>query len=128
MNKKQKQHQTIVPGSPLAVNVVGNQREDVSFALKSWKRKVKASGILEKTKFDKLISFSPNPTSNELILQSSIADKISYSVNDITGREILKGEFSGNKKLDVSILSKGTYFIKFELNGFNTTKKLLIAD
>jgi ribosomal protein S21 len=50
MNKKQKQHQTLVPGNPLAVNVVGNQREDLSFALKSWKRKVKASGVLEKTK------------------------------------------------------------------------------
>jgi hypothetical protein len=44
MNKKQKQHQTTVAGNPLAVNVIGNQREDLAFALKSWKRKVKASG------------------------------------------------------------------------------------
>jgi small subunit ribosomal protein S21 len=50
MNKKQKQHQTTVPGKPLAVNVVGNQREDLGFALKSFKRKIKASGILEKIK------------------------------------------------------------------------------
>ena len=50
MNKKQKQHQTTVPGNPLAVNVVGTQREDLAFALKSWKRKVKASGVLEKVK------------------------------------------------------------------------------
>jgi len=28
MNKKQKQHQTIVAGNPLAVNVVGSARED----------------------------------------------------------------------------------------------------
>ena len=46
MSKKQKQHQTIVPGNPLAVNVVGTQREDLGFALKVWKRKVKNSGIL----------------------------------------------------------------------------------
>ena len=50
MNKKQKQHQTIVPGNALSVNVVGNQREDLGFALKIWKRKIKTSGILEKIK------------------------------------------------------------------------------
>ena len=50
MNKKQKQHQTVVPGNPLAVNVVGNQREDLSFAIKSFKRKVKNSGVLERIK------------------------------------------------------------------------------
>ena len=50
MSKKQKQHQTIVPGNPLAVNVVGTQREDLGFALKVWKRKVKNSEILERIK------------------------------------------------------------------------------
>jgi small subunit ribosomal protein S21 len=50
MNKKQKQHQTTVAGNPLAVNVVGTQREDLAFALKAWKRKVKNSGILERIK------------------------------------------------------------------------------
>ena len=50
MNKKQKQHQTTVPGNPLAVNVIGSQREDLGFALKSWKRKVKNAGILERVK------------------------------------------------------------------------------
>ena len=34
MTKKQKQHQTIVPGNALAVNVVGTAREDLAFALK----------------------------------------------------------------------------------------------
>jgi len=50
MNKKQKQHQTTVAGNPLAVNVIGTQREDLAFALKAWKRKVKNSGILERIK------------------------------------------------------------------------------
>ena len=50
MNKKQTQHQTTVAGNPLAVNVVGTQREDLAFALKAWKRKVKNSGILERIK------------------------------------------------------------------------------
>ena len=50
MNKKQKQHQTTVAGNPLAVNVIGSAREDLAFALKAWKRKVKSSGILERVK------------------------------------------------------------------------------
>ena len=50
MNKKQKQHQSIVPGHALAVNVVGNTRDDLAFALKLWKRKIKNSQILEKTR------------------------------------------------------------------------------
>ena len=50
MNKKQKQHQTIVPGNALAVNVVGTTREDLAYALKTWKRKVKDSNVLETVK------------------------------------------------------------------------------
>ena len=50
MSKKQKQHQMIVPGNALAVNVVGTQREDVAAAIKTWKRKVKASNVLETIK------------------------------------------------------------------------------
>jgi len=47
MNKKQKQHQTIVPGNATAVNVVN---QDLGFALRTWKRKVKDSGALEYVK------------------------------------------------------------------------------
>lgn len=50
MNKKQKQHQSIVPGRSTAVNVIGTGREDLAFALRIWKRKVKNSEVLEKTK------------------------------------------------------------------------------
>lgn len=50
MNKKQKQHQTIYPGNGLGVKVVGNTKEDLSFALKTFKKKVKNSEILEKVK------------------------------------------------------------------------------
>ena len=50
MTKKQKQHQTLVPGNALAVNVVGTTREDLAFALKTWKRKIKNSEVLEQTK------------------------------------------------------------------------------
>lgn len=50
MNKKQKQHQQIVPGNALAIQVIGTEREDLAHALKAWKRKVKSAGVLEATK------------------------------------------------------------------------------
>ena len=50
MSKKQKQHQAIVPGNTLAVKVTGSSREDLAYALKAWKRKIKSSGILEEVK------------------------------------------------------------------------------
>jgi small subunit ribosomal protein S21 len=53
MNKKQKQHQSIVPGATKGVYVVGSQREDLAFALKAWKRKVKDSEVLEIIKENK---------------------------------------------------------------------------
>jgi ribosomal protein S21 len=50
MNKKQKQHQSIMPGNALAVSVVN---QDLGFAMRLWKRKVKTSEVLEKTKDQK---------------------------------------------------------------------------
>lgn len=48
MNKKQRQHKTILPGNPNGVAVLGPDREDIAFALKTFKRKVKSAGIIEK--------------------------------------------------------------------------------
>jgi small subunit ribosomal protein S21 len=50
MNRKQKQHQQIVPGHALAVHVPTPSREDFSHAMKTWKRKVKDSKILDNLK------------------------------------------------------------------------------
>ena len=47
MSKKVKQHKTIVPGNGLAVNVLGTEKEDLAYALKAWKRKVKNAGIVD---------------------------------------------------------------------------------
>ena len=47
MNKRQKQHKTIVPGNGSAVSVVNN---DLSFALRTFKRKIKESKVLDNFK------------------------------------------------------------------------------
>jgi small subunit ribosomal protein S21 len=75
MNKKQKQHQTTVAGNPLAVNVIGNQREDLAFALKSWKRKVKNAGILERVK-DRKEFVKPSVTKRKQLQAAQFIQKI----------------------------------------------------
>jgi small subunit ribosomal protein S21 len=75
MSKKQKQHQTIVPGNPLAVNVVGTQREDLAFALKSWKRKVKNAGVLERIK-DRKEFEKPSVTKRKQLQAAKFIQKI----------------------------------------------------
>ena len=47
MNKKQKQHKTAVPGHFAGVTVVDN---DLAYALRTFKRKVKETGVLETIK------------------------------------------------------------------------------
>ena len=54
MNKKQKQHKTAVPGHFAGVTVVDN---DLAYALRSFKRRVKETGVLEKIK-DNYFNFS----------------------------------------------------------------------
>ena len=103
MSKKQKQHQTTVPGNPLAVNVVGTQREDLAFALKSWKRKVKASGVLEKVKERSHRVMAGNPAgfprrkekeeemSNILVVDSSwLMHRSKHTIGDILSHNDMK--------------------------------------
>jgi small subunit ribosomal protein S21 len=47
MNKKQKNHKSILPGNPIGVAVSGPGKEDIAYALKTFKRKVKSAGIIE---------------------------------------------------------------------------------
>ena len=47
MNKKEKQHNSIVPGNSSATTVVD---KDISFALKTFKRKMKRMGTLDAVK------------------------------------------------------------------------------
>ena len=75
MNKKQKQHQTIVPGNALAVNVVGTAREDLAFALKVWKRKIKNSQVLEQTK-DRKEFVKPSAVKRKQLIAAKFIQKV----------------------------------------------------
>jgi len=75
MSKKQKQHKAIVPGHATAVNVVGASREDFAQALKIFKRKVKATGILDKLKDNKTF-IKPSVKRRQQLISARYIQKI----------------------------------------------------
>ena len=51
MNKKQKHFESIIPGTPNGTRVVRvNDRADLSFALRRWKKQLKDGKVLEQLK------------------------------------------------------------------------------
>jgi hypothetical protein len=59
------------------------------------------------------VTVFPNPVTNVLQVQSTSV-LTGYTVMDINGREVMKGNFSGNSqnKIDVSVLPVGTYVLR----------------
>jgi small subunit ribosomal protein S21 len=72
ISKKQKQHQQIVAGNSLAVAVSGN---DLGYALKTWKRKVKSAGILNSVK-DRKEFIKPSVKKRKQLQQAQFMQKV----------------------------------------------------
>jgi len=72
-------------------------------------------------------SFSPNPAQNEINITST--DNFEkYTIFDVSGRQILTDAFHEYKKIDVSELKNGIYFISLTSeNQLITTKKMAIV-
>lgn len=75
---------------------------------------------------DKNISFDlyPNPAENTLSVSlNGNSTKANYIIYDATGREIMSNQItSGITQLDISSLTKGTYFIQVIRNGEGTDR------
>ncbi|MGB0882860.1 MAG: T9SS type A sorting domain-containing protein, partial [Vicingaceae bacterium] len=69
---------------------------------------VKTAGCNENVQF----GVYPNPTSNTVTLSFSSETKIQYQIVSLDGRVIQDGDFIRNKKLDLSELSNGVYFVR----------------
>lgn len=74
------------------------------------------------------IGIYPNPSSGKLVLQGNIATTVNYKVVDMLGRELLSGEFTGTKDLNLSSFANGTYIIRFESGAATTYKKLVLEN
>jgi small subunit ribosomal protein S21 len=77
MNKKLKQHQSIIPGHSIGASVVG---KDINFALRNWKRKLKSADTLNILK-DKKEFIKPSVTKRQQMIQASYKQRM-QSLND----------------------------------------------
>lgn len=83
-------------------------------------------GLNEINGFANDITIFPNPVKNLLSLESEFKGNLDYSIIDLLGRVILKGELIRIKTIDVSELIQGAYFIKFQSEDQSLVKKLII--
>lgn len=81
---------------------------------------------IEESSLQNKVFFFPNPASDHLIFQSSVNELVHYTLYDLLGREVLRGEFLNSKTIDVSSFAKGAYFIRLESDQLQVTKKLVI--
>tara|TARA_R110000851_G_scaffold284841_1_gene438433 strand:- start:217 stop:456 length:240 start_codon:yes stop_codon:yes gene_type:complete len=72
MSKKQKHHKSIVAGVPCAIAVIDG---DISFALRSFKRKVKQLGILDAVKENRTFT-KPSVKRRALLINAKYMQKI----------------------------------------------------
>jgi hypothetical protein len=73
------------------------------------------------------ITLYPNPTESEINFKSqnlNIDDTTSYTIIDILGKAVRSGTIT-NKKVDVSQLNSGLYFINIEANGLKQAIKFI---
>ncbi|REE24861.1 putative secreted protein (Por secretion system target) [Winogradskyella pacifica] len=59
------------------------------------------------------IKVYPNP-STDFIQVNGMSEEFEYSIFDITGKEVMKGQSKNQNRVDISNLVKGTYFINIE--------------
>lgn len=71
------------------------------------------------------VALYPNPAASVLNLQfSDSADFSNYTILDITGKTLLKGNLTGNA-INVSALAEGPYILKLEGGNQQVTKKFI---
>ncbi len=69
----------------------------------------------------------PNPASGMFTITLPTATKASYSVKDLTGKEVLAMDMAGvSADVNASQLKPGLYIIEVSVDGITTSKKLMI--
>lgn len=68
--------------------------------------------------------FFPNPADERITVNSN--SQIEVSIYNVIGEKVLNNIVQGNKTLDISTLSPGSYLIEFVSDGHKSVKKLII--
>ncbi|MFC0606081.1 T9SS type A sorting domain-containing protein [Winogradskyella pulchriflava] len=68
----------------------------------------------------------PNPASDFVVIEANTAEILSVDVYDILGKKVLSEATLANKKLNVSSLKQGVYFIRINALNKSFTKRVII--
>lgn len=79
---------------------------------------------LDKENFSAVVY--PNPAKNNVVVSSAEPYAVRYSIITITGSEVIKGNFTERKTLDISTLPAGIYLFKFSHGKTEIYRKLII--
>lgn len=78
-----------------------------------------------------IIAVYPNPADKQItVIPQTIGDKCALTLTDITGREIVKREYSGgtsNLILDISLINQGLYNLTYKDTQGSKTEKIVIS-
>ncbi len=101
---------TVNIGNPSSMQFVGNEPAETAFSL--------SEGLADN------VSIYPNPASERIqVNMTEIRDQEApYSVIDMQGRIILKGDLRQSNEIDVSRLGNGSYFLSVEIEPATVVK------
>ena len=71
------------------------------------------------------VNIYPNPATDNIYI-SNLIEKSIIKIYDIQGKLVLENKISNKEYVNISILAKGIYQVKFEGNNLNETRKLII--
>lgn len=75
-------------------------------------------GLDENDTQNREITIFPNPAASELVIQESIWVNSEYTICDVTGQNVARGNVSGQSRIDISSLPSGCYILR--LNRMDT--------
>lgn len=71
------------------------------------------------------VQLSPNPTFGSIMLAGQFEHQLTYSIFDLSGRELMLGEAYANEPIDVSQLNSGTYIFKANGEGVDLSLRIV---
>jgi hypothetical protein len=71
------------------------------------------------------IHIFPNPCNSKLFIRSSIKEKFSFMISDVSGKTIIEGLYE--TFIDMMSLNNGIYFIKINCSDGNILKKIVVS-
>ncbi len=84
----------------------------------------KNAGKIQENVLD--ISFYPNPvTAGKIYINSKTSNDKLVTIFDVLGKKVFQTTLT-SKELNISNLSSGVYFIKFEEDNSSATRKLIV--